>query len=229
MTEEQNKLPLFNCTTVSWGIGFAGIVLAGISDPGVGIFFGVIGMFFALLGLWQFFRTKREKNYPVSSVCALLLSLALIILGILYVRSVRHLSARVMCLANLHSLGKLLLYYDGRDDRICPPDEWCAFLVRYARVSKKQFRCPGSKAEYNESSYAMNRAFDKIRFAEAPPDMVMLFETKPGWNQHGGPELLTLENHDGKGCNILLADGCVEWIKVEDINNLRWEVEEPND
>jgi hypothetical protein len=29
--------------------------------------------------------------------------------------------------------------------------------------------------------------------------MVLLFETKAGWNQHGGPELFTFDNHDPKG------------------------------
>ena len=52
---------------------------------------------------------------------------------------------------------------------------------------------------------------------------------KDKWNQHGGPELLTLEHHDGKGCMVLFADGHLEWIKAKDIKNLRWEVEEPND
>ena len=36
----------------------------------------------------------------------------------------------------------------------------------------------------------------------SPGDMVLLFQTKAGWNQHGGPELLTFDNHDPKdGCN----------------------------
>lgn len=47
---------------------------------------------------------------------------------------------------------------------------------------------------------------------------------KNRWNQHGGPELLTLEHRDGKGCMVLFADGHLEWIKAKDINSLRWEV-----
>lgn len=47
------------------------------------------------------------------------------------------------------------------------------------------------------------------------------------WNQAGGPELLTAENHKGNGCNVLLSDldGLnVEFIESEDFKKLRWKV-----
>jgi len=50
----------------------------------------------------------------------------------------------------------------------------------------------------------------------------LLFETKKGWNQHGGRELLTLENHKGEGCNVLFNDKSVRFIKAEDVNELKW-------
>ena len=56
----------------------------------------------------------------------------------------------------------------------------------------------------------------------APPDMILIFETSPGWNQAGGPEILTTENHQGDGCNILFADSHVEFVPIEDLNDLMW-------
>ncbi|HSV99683.1 MAG TPA: H-X9-DG-CTERM domain-containing protein [Sedimentisphaerales bacterium] len=53
-------------------------------------------------------------------------------------------------------------------------------------------------------------------------DVVLLFESKPGWNQSGGAELLTTENHQGKGCNVLFTDGHVEFVKTEYLSELRW-------
>ncbi len=52
--------------------------------------------------------------------------------------------------------------------------------------------------------------------------MVLVFESRPGWNQAGGIELLTTENHRGEGCNVLFVDGHVEFVKPEDIPKLRW-------
>ena len=55
-------------------------------------------------------------------------------------------------------------------------------------------------------------------------DMVLLFETEDGWNQFGGPELLTFENHGSKGCNVLFNDGHKEFIKPSQVSKLKWDV-----
>jgi hypothetical protein len=46
------------------------------------------------------------------------------------------------------------------------------------------------------------------------------------WNQVGGPNDVTLEHHKGEGCNVLYVSAYVEWIKAEDMNNLKWDVNE---
>jgi len=53
---------------------------------------------------------------------------------------------------------------------------------------------------------------------------------KNRWNQAGGPEMLSAENHKGEGANILFADGSVRYMEKEDFNNLSWgqETTEPN-
>ena len=70
------------------------------------------------------------------------------------------------------------------------------------------------------SDYAMNSNCRD----DSPDDMVFLFESKPGWNQHGGPELFTFDNHDPKGGCVLLKDGQVKFIRTkEELHALRWE------
>jgi len=69
------------------------------------------------------------------------------------------------------------------------------------------------------SDYAMNPNCRK----GSPEDIVFLFESKPGWNQHGGPELFTFDNHDPKGGCVLLNDGTVKFIRTEEeLKQLRW-------
>jgi len=58
------------------------------------------------------------------------------------------------------------------------------------------------------------------------PKLVLLFETRDGWNQFGEDELLTTENHEGRGCNILFNDGRVQFVPRERLGDLRWKVEE---
>jgi len=70
-----------------------------------------------------------------------------------------------------------------------------------------------------ECHYAMNTNCEP----NSPPDTVLLFETKAGWNQHGGPELFTFYNHDPKGGCVVLNDGTVKFIRTrEELQQLRW-------
>ena len=58
----------------------------------------------------------------------------------------------------------------------------------------------------------------------------MLFETKGGWNQFGGPEILTTENHGGKGCNVLFNNGSVRFVRTKELVKLKWKIDkEEND
>jgi prepilin-type processing-associated H-X9-DG protein len=52
---------------------------------------------------------------------------------------------------------------------------------------------------------------------------VLLFETNGGWNKFGGPEILTTENHYGKGSNILFNDGHVRFVSHE-FDKLKWDM-----
>ena len=45
------------------------------------------------------------------------------------------------------------------------------------------------------------------------------------WNQVGGPELLTTENHKRKVYNFLFNDGHVESVKAERLGELKWDTE----
>jgi len=49
---------------------------------------------------------------------------------------------------------------------------------------------------------------------------------KQRWNQVGGPEILTTENHDGQGCNVVFNDSHVEFVKTDKLGELRWKVNE---
>jgi len=83
---------------------------------------------------------------------------------------------------------------DETDPSIPPPDGWV-------------------------SDYAMNSNCRE----GSPDDMVFLFESKPGWNQHGGPELFTFDNHDPRGGSVLLKDSTVKFIRTEEeLKQLRW-------
>ena len=57
-----------------------------------------------------------------------------------------------------------------------------------------------------------------------PNDSAMVASLR--WNQSGGPEILTVEHHQGKGCNIVFVDMHTQFTKLEDLGQLNWG--EPN-
>ena len=113
-----------------------------------------------------------------------------------------------------------------RSEKVYPlPTQWCDALVRHYQVERrlskeklpKELRCPS--AGEGKCHYAMNPDCKP----DSRPDTVLLFETKAGWNQHGGPELFTFDNHDPKGGCVLLNDGTVKFIRTkEELQQLRW-------
>ena len=133
----------------------------------------------------------------------------------------------VVCNSNLKSLGlSFVLYADEFDGSLPSVESWCDALGKY--MTPGLLICPGSNAKENQSSYAMNEYLDGKKLAELPPNLVLLFESKPGWNKAGGPEILTTENHEGKGCNILFVDGNVKFIRADKISDLKWVISENN-
>ena len=108
-----------------------------------------------------------------------------------------------------------VMYADKHEEMYPEPAKWCDLLVDY--VSEEFFQCPGGKE--NKCHYAMNPNCEP----DSAGDMVLLFETKAGWNQHGGPELFTFDNHEPEGGCVLLNGGTVKFIRMEDeLQQLRW-------
>ena len=138
-------------------------------------------------------------------------------------------TARERCTANLRALGMAMLIYAGDYDEQWPTaDKWCDLLIELGYISKdkkvieKLLKCPANKN--GRCSYAINPNASKR--SNFHPRFVLLFETEAGWNQFGGPELLSTDNHNGKGCNVLFNDNIVEFVKTEELANLKWKDEQ---
>ena len=132
----------------------------------------------------------------------------------------RQIAFRMVCGTNMSALGKAMLIYSNDYDDIPTPSKWCDLLIEHTEVRPSMLRCEG--ATEGPCNYAMNKNIEKLDAGRATPDMVLLFETHPGWNQSGGPEILTTDNHRGDGCNVLFMDSHVEFVKTKDLDNLKW-------
>ena len=157
---------------------------------------------------------------------------------------------RKSCRDNLTQLGKTMLVYSEQNNgQYTQPDRWCDLLVKHANATGAMFHCKGVREENhsytiyqnidpnspwlhtvkyydpNGNSHYVKRTYYAMNSnccPNSPPDTVLLFETKGGWNQFGGKELLMPEHHRDKGCNILFNDGHVEFVRKKRLGNLNW-------
>lgn len=127
--------------------------------------------------------------------------------------------ARMECADRIRLLGRDVKMLDTWPT----PKKWCdAVAEPFTRMDYITstapllgFQCPSPGL----SHYALNVQCRP----DSPPDMVLLFETEPGWNKHGGPDLFTFKNHKPTGGLVLLKDQSVKFIRSkEDLMRLRW-------
>jgi len=132
---------------------------------------------------------------------------------------------RFQCASNMQNIYTAGPLYKEKVNSYPGPTEWCDAIMRdrtnTSYVSEKRmrghFKCPS--AVEGKCHYAMNPNCE----SNSPPDTVLLFETKGGWNQHGGSELFTFDNHDPRGGCVLLNDGTVKFIRTkEELQQLQW-------
>ena len=154
----------------------------------------------------------------------------------LVTRGLQPIETRIECATNLRNLWyRYHLYHHVADTKVhnmredgyrqyLPSATWCDEMLRpyidagiSGESTMRPFRCPS--ADSGRCHYSMNSNCTH----DSPPDTVLLFETTSGWNQHGGLELFTFDNHDPKGGCILLNDGTVKFIRTEEeLKQLRW-------
>jgi len=124
---------------------------------------------------------------------------------------------------SIRSLGYTLKKYNEEHNGRNPQAiNWCDELIAFDTNSSNEMRKGYIKNDEELSDFAFNANLSEMKLAELPKDVVFLFETKLAKNPAGGSELMSTNNHPAKGCFVLFGDMHVEFVRVEDFNNLRW-------
>jgi hypothetical protein len=119
-------------------------------------------------------------------------------------------------------------YTNDYEDKLPTGQKWCDLLVDEGALSKDYFRCPGDST--GPCSYAMNAAAYRYEtWGKVPRDMVLVFESEPGWNRIGGRADLTTRYHRGRGCMVLFADDTVGFVPTDELSRLRWDCDMANE
>lgn len=211
---------------VSYFLGLVGMFLI---VPGAGvIMLSFVCAWVAFVGLlcYKFRIPGTEKALGVIVIGFPFFVFAMAAQGDSFSVWAKHLQKRMACTSNIKTLYRCCEMYHA-DSRTRPISEkWCDLIKPYVMDTEKNpFQCP--KDEIGPCSYAMNKNIPADA-NDLPPDLVLLFESAPGWNQTGGSEDVVTDRHykNNYGANIAFADGSVKFIKTEDIPKLRWTIGE---
>ena len=155
-------------------------------------------------------------------IVALLLAILMPALG-----QVKEKAQQIVCKANMTQLSVAMVTYSYDYDNEFPTgDKWCDLLIDEADVAIPLFQCNRNSDDTAQFCYGLNKNLVGLTTDKVAADMVMLFEIEGGKNVVGGPELLYTGRHRDDGCNIAFADGHVEWILAENLDDLRWTVDQ---
>ncbi|MBN1973616.1 MAG: DUF4190 domain-containing protein [Sedimentisphaerales bacterium] len=162
----------------------------------------------------------KGRGFALSGIviAPILLSL-LIMLFISALGKVKYIGWQITCGRHMNEIGKAMLIYVNEFDQYPTAENWCDLLIKECNVPPDEFCCP--IVEKGPCNYALNKNIAELGEI-ADPDIVVFFETHPGWNQIGGPEILTTDNHEGRGCNVVFLDGHVKFVETKDIPKLKW-------
>lgn len=184
----------------------------------------LVALISLVLGIAGLIRIKRSNsNGRVLAVLGIIVaSVSATSMLIVWLRCCQEADKRSQCAANFarHIYIGLHCYSNDHFGKYPSPDKWCDSLEKTDYILRERLICPGDKQ--GPCSYAMNPNTEP----NSPNYFVLLFETKGGWNQFGGPEILTTDNHKGKGCNVLFNDGRIKFVKTEQLSELKWDIEE---
>lgn len=215
------------------GVAVASMILAGLSFfpgfflPPIGVIFAIAALICGIVALIQIRRSRGSLEgvgLAASGIATAVCCLVLIVFLVNLIFYVNRAKRRMICESRLTYLGEAIRMYSNEFDGKYPSaDKWCD-LLHNRQTRSYSFQCPSAEyaGRWSQSHYAMNPHCEPNSLA----DTVLLFETNGGWNQFGGPEILTTENHNGKGCNILFNDGSVKFVRTDQLGESKWKAEQ---
>ncbi len=101
-----------------------------------------------------------------------------------------------------------------------PLDQWCDKLVEEADCAPLTFQGVIDDREEGVCGYAINENLKDRKLSALNGRIVLVFEAKGPWNLHGGPGLMKVSKQ--KKIAVVFADGLMQFIKPEDIDQLKW-------
>jgi len=134
----------------------------------------------------------------------------------------------IQCENNMRQISLAARMYSAEhDDHFPGANNWCEALKQYVPNSTQVYKCAAAKSSEG-CDYAYNSQVAGLETRNVNPNTVLFFESEPGWNQSGGSgTILSQPRHKGRArqqtITVAFADGHVEEVEINRVNQLRWE------
>jgi len=190
---------------------------------------GIAALAIALVtGVIALVMIKASSGVLAGRRLALLGIIVPIVVAVAFVRSSppsdeeQQVLPNTLCRSNISQLAEMISEYRrDNDGRFPKAEKWCDILLEQIKVDESLFTCPlseGARCSYSLNKHAVEAGSD------LPEDMVLLFESKPGWNQVGGPELFITphETRRGNAGSVVFASGRARFVSEDNVEELNW-------
>ena len=186
----------------------------------------LIGPVMGIIAIARILLSRGRVKGPVSIGGFLGIGFVMALLLVIIFPAFTHGDRESRCHRNMHRLwGGLLSYADDYDHTLPPARRWNSALRPYLK-SAAVFRCPQAENQMLPS-YAMNSNVSGLKlkgFADSE-FVVVLFDSIPGRDLCGGPELLPPKPRHPGGDDFCFADGSIIDYSRKEQSELRWEPE----
>jgi hypothetical protein len=133
----------------------------------------------------------------------------------------------VSCSYNLSGISRAIYMYQKENGGKYPqPDKWCDLLAKYDDPNYSFFIC--LEAQKRGDKGPCHFAINPNCKPNSPPETILIFESKGGWNQYGGIEKMCFNHHRISCANYLLNEGpfdlgcSIGHVRPKDAQNLNW-------
>jgi prepilin-type processing-associated H-X9-DG protein len=210
------------------GLAIASLVL-GISGVFCSALTALPGLVLGIVALLKIKRSEGKltgSGLAIGGICASVVFLLFVpIMAAMLMPALaraRAMARTPLCQNNLKQLGMVISLYENDERQLPDASKWCDEMQPVYIEDEEVFQCP--EAEGLRCAYAMNEHLGakSLAVVDDPARTVLLFESDLGWNGSGGRADLPEEPRHPRGHTILFADGHVEVVSPERVDDLVW-------
>jgi prepilin-type processing-associated H-X9-DG protein len=191
----------------------------------------LVGLILGIMGLNRIKKSQGQLSGSGLAIAGIVVSAIFLLMLPIYAALLLPALAKakakaqgIQCMNNGRQIALgIIMYAEGNTNLLPQAATWCDDALTQLSAAKV-FLCPAGDAT-DRCHYAYNANLSGLDSTQIrnPATTVLAFEADGGWNRSGGPELLPTPPRHSKGVVIIFADGHVETLTADRLDQLNWQ------